>query len=508
MKNRTDQPTAKPALTKRPPGPFRPQAAAPPAKPSPPALVESPPAPAKPNGNGNWNGNGSGQTPERVSASGLVHIADEAKISAVPLHYYAEKSRWYAPNKRGGFGNLSDSQAKSLVAEYGFHKSVKDDQGNAPAERAQLWLIQSRAVAYAGLLAGYRAGSHEVDGGRILVTDSPRLVEPKPGQCATIRRLIETMLADAAHPQADYFYLWASESFAAYWQRMGTPAPWPFRFCPALALFGPRQCGKSSLIELVLAPLFGGRKADPMNFLREPTFNKDLFAASLLVLDDKGASASLTERRQRGEGIKDLIWKPEQRMEGKGADAVMLRPFWRLVIAGNDDDTALQVCPALSDSLKDKLLILRAQPAEGLPTTHEENDAWAAAIRAELPAFAAFLLGWRPPAGLALDQRTRVANFWHPELAALLRDMQPEMRLLELIDGSGLIDADGGLWEGTASQFERALRSKGGESSLDRLFTTSTSSGRMLSELARMSPDRVKKTDRDGVSHYRIFSRK
>ncbi len=245
-----------------------------------------------------------------------------------------------------------------------------------------------------------------------------------------------------------------------------------------------------------------------MNYLRDPKFNKDLFAASLLVLDDKGASANLAERRQRGERIKDLVWKPEQRMEGKGVDAVNLRPFWRFVIAGNDDDAGLQVCPALSPSLEDKLLILRARQAEGLPVTHEENDAWAALIRAELPAFAAYLLAWRPPEGVTLDPRTRVANFWHPKIVSALRELQPEMRLLELIDTLALIDPDAPLWEGTATEFEKAMRAKDGEGILDRIFTSGTSAGRMLAELARVLPDRVKRTDRDGRSHYRIFRAK
>lgn len=449
---------------------------------------------------------GSAHAPaDRVDGAGLIRVANEEAIAAIPIYYYAERSRWYGPNGSGGFCHLSDSQAKSLVAEHGFNKIVKDVQGNTAVERAMLWLIQKRPIAYAGPLAGYPAGCHEVEGSHVLVTESPRTIRPEPGPFPTIRRLVETMLADEKHDQLTVFYLWAKESFATFWHRMEQPAPWPFRYCPALAIFGPRGCGKSALIDLVLAPLFGGRKADPMNYLRESKFNKDLFTASLLVLDDKGASANLSERRQRGEGIKDLIWKSDQRMEGKGVDALMLRPFWRLAIAGNDDDSGLQVCPALSPSLEDKLLILRARPAERLPGTHEENDAWTAALRAELPAFAAFLLGWSPPDGFLADPRTRVANFWHPELVAALREMQPEMRLLELIDGLDLIGEDAPLWEGTATEFERAMRHNDGDRMLDRIFTSGSSAGRMLSELARAFPDRVKKTDRDGRSYYRIF---
>ncbi|MBI5387812.1 MAG: hypothetical protein HZA90_24385 [Verrucomicrobia bacterium] len=161
---------------------------------------------------------------ERITGAGLVRIANESQIAAVPLHYYAERSKWYGPNGQNGFAHLSDSQAKSLVAEYGFNKSVKDGQGNTAAERAMLWLHQNRAVAYAGPLAGYPAGCHELEGARVLVTESPRLITPAPGPCPTIRRLVETMLQEESHDQAAHFYLWASESFASFWRRM-TQAP-------------------------------------------------------------------------------------------------------------------------------------------------------------------------------------------------------------------------------------------------------------------------------------------
>lgn len=444
---------------------------------------------------------------ERVTPAGLVRVAEGDVVAGIPLHYHSERSRWYGPNGHGGFANLSDSQAKSLVAEFGFHKGLKDDRGNTPADRTMLWLVQNRGVAHAGALAGYRAGVHEVNGARILVTETPRLVEPRPGDWPTIGRLVETMLADPGHDQISRFRLWLAESFAAYWRRMSTPGPWPFHYCPALALFGPRGCGKTALIDLVLSPLFGGRRGDPMTYLRERRFNKDLFGASLLVMDDKGAAAGLHERRERGEAIKDLIWREEQRMEGKGADALMLRPFWRLVIAGNDDDAGLQVCPTLSPSLEDKLLLLRARPAEGLPSDRASNAAWVAAIEAELPAFAAALLGWRPPAELVLDPRTRVANFWHPELVAALREMQPEARLLELLDQLNLIEPPAPRWEGSASKFEQELRAKDPQRLLDRVFLTSTSAGRLLSELARVEPGRVERTNRGGLAHYRVFPR-
>ena len=122
-------------------------------------------------------------TPERVTSAGLVRIHNEEVIAAVPLYSYAERSQWYGPNRQNGFSKLSDAQAKSFVAEYGFNKTVKDGQGNTAADRAMIYLIQNRAVAYAGALAGHPSGCHEVEGTRILVTDSPRLISPHEGNC-------------------------------------------------------------------------------------------------------------------------------------------------------------------------------------------------------------------------------------------------------------------------------------------------------------------------------------
>jgi len=449
-------------------------------------------------------------TVQRVTHAGAIRIENEKALQAVPI-YYEARGQWYCADGRGCYAKITDSQAKSFVAEYGFNKNAKDGQGNTPAERAMLWLMQNHRVAFAGALAGYPAGVHESGGIRFLVTESPAFVEPKPGKCDKIRLLVESLLFESTaaeseqRRQIDYFYIWASESYAAYYRRLKEGETDKFRHCPALVIFGPRLCGKSVLIDLILTPLFGGKKADPMSFLRDAKFNKELFGASILAADDTGSSSNLAERRERGEGIKKLLWNAEQRMEGKGADAVNLRPFWRMVMASNDDHAGLQVCPALSPSLEDKLLIFHAQKAEGLPQTHEERDTWADAMRAELPAFAAFLLAYRPPENVVLDPRTRVAIFQHPKIVAELRELQPEMRLLELIDTLGLISDEAPLWEGRAAEFEKEMRAKDGEGLLDRIFSGAGTTGKMLTELERVAPARVNVTKRNGGSYYKIF---
>jgi hypothetical protein len=166
---------------------------------------------------------------------------------AVPLYYHADAGKWYGPNGQDGFCRFKDSHTAALLAEYGFNRSIKDAQGNTVVDRAVLWLMQNRSVSFAGPLAGYKAGYHEFDGNRILVTESPRIITPQSGEWPTIRSLVETMLYDGAHDQVSVFYTWAAESYIAFWQRMTTPGPWQFRHCPALGIFGPRHCGKTAL---------------------------------------------------------------------------------------------------------------------------------------------------------------------------------------------------------------------------------------------------------------------
>jgi hypothetical protein len=59
---------------------------------------------------------------------------------------------------------------------------------------------------------------------------------------------------------------------------------------------------------------------------------------------------------------------------------------------------------------------------------------------------------------------------------------------------------------GRATEFEQAMRSKDREGLLTRILTgNSGTTGKMLTELERLVPNRVKVTTRNGSSHYKIF---
>ena len=373
-----------------------------------------------------------------------------------------------------------------------------------------IWLKQNKSVAYAGMLAGYKAGLHQFKHVKILVTDSPQFIAPQKKPWPTIKKFLLSLMADPTHDQFTFLLLWLANSYKNFHRRMTTPAPWPVSHCPFLGVAGDGGCGKTALLEIIIQPLLGGAMADPTKYLKEAKFNKDLFSASLLAMDDKSASSNLEERRNRVGAMKDLIWKQYQRMEGKGVDALnlLVNPFWRLVVLCNPGP-GYNILPTADKWLRDKMLLLWASQASDLPTTDEDRTIFADRIAFELPGFAHFLLNYSDE-GLDVDGRTRCMRFWHPKIENALLELQPEMRLLEMIDQLNLIGDAAPLWEGSASEFERSMRSldkdaEGNRSGmLDRIFYNSQAGGRMLTELAQQT-SRVMVKDHQGRSHYRIF---
>lgn len=442
------------------------------------------------------------QPPKTVSEEGLVHMSEDkrARLLRVPLHYC--DGQWFGPNRRGGFSRYKDSQAAALLSEYGFHRAVKNDAGTTECERALLWLMQNNHVGYAGPLAGWPAGAHQMGPMRVLVTEQLELIKPGAGQWDTVRALVQGLLDDPNHDQVTVFFVWCAVSLQCLYARMANPGKLPFQHCPALAVFGPRGSGKSALLTLVLKPLFGDIVGDPFGYLIEGRFNADLLPAALLMLDDKGASNNLEERRERGDKLKALIWTPSQRIEGKNTNAQMVEPFWRLVIGGNSEtSSSTNILPTLNDSMRDKLALLLARPVPGLPEDGEAKAKWIAAIQSELPAFVDWLLKFKVPKKWKgkLDPRTHVLNFWHPDLEAALLEKQPECKALEVIN-----DLFAAGWEGTATEFYKEVRKRDEAGDFENLFNNIDKCGRLLSELSKSNPERVTKTTPKGISKYTI----
>lgn len=355
-------------------------------------------------------------------------------------------------------------------------------------------------VHFAGPIAGMNRGLHQVSGNKLLVTVSPRIIHSQPGTWPTLRATLDGLLGndpDAGNRQVEIFLGWlkaARESLISGTYRPGQ----------ALVLAGPRNCGKSLLIDVIEQAL-GGRRANPYpSFSGRSNFNGDLVGAELLAVDDEAGSTDIRARRQLGANIKSGLFSGATRIEAKHRGGFVCRPFWRVVMACNDEPENLLVLPPLTEDIGDKITLLRChrRPLPMISHTMEEKAAFFGQLMAELPAMLHAVESWKIPEDMA-EERCRITHYHHPELLRALGELSPEAAMLALVDS--LVDAGNLLlpWTGTAAELKAILLKEPTTSrDAERLLGWPLAAGTYL---GRLEGNRVTKlSTRKGTQHWRV----
>ena len=138
----------------------------------------------------------------------------------------------------------NETSLKRLLKSEGL--GAKPAKGNAISDidAAILEIQHNCNVDYAASLAGYEKGIYEILGSRVLVVDSPKLIEPAAGSWDTLKTVLIGLLIDEHFDQTPYVFGWlklALESLRTQRRRPGQ----------ALAIAGPADCGKSLLQRLL-----------------------------------------------------------------------------------------------------------------------------------------------------------------------------------------------------------------------------------------------------------------
>jgi hypothetical protein len=408
----------------------------------------------------------------------------------LPEAYYDPKGGCYwILDNRGRWMTVNETSLSRILKSAGVSPLVQGGKLISPLDSSITKLQTTKNVDYAGPLAGYTAGCYEIQGSRVLVTDSPKLVVPVRGDWTLLESVFKNMLDDADFDQRRYFYGWTKVGFEAL--RNGQP-----RAGQALVLAGPGDCGKS-LVQNILTQVFGGRSAKPYQCMTgATTFNADLFQAEHLMIEDETAAHDIRARRNLGQQIKNITVNESQRCHAKNRTPVSLLPFWRLTISVNDEPENLMVLPPMDVSIEDKIILLKAvrKPMPWPTETDEQRGKFWAALMAQLPAFLDFLLSWEIPTEIR-SQRFGVTHFHHPEILAALDGLAPEHRLLRLIDTGVPFGSNGDRreWRGTAADLESILRNgeNGSRQLATELFYFPSACGVYLAKLEKKHPDRV-----------------
>jgi hypothetical protein len=274
---------------------------------------------------------------------------------------------------------------------------------------------------------------------------------------------------------------------------------------PALALVGPKNCGKTLLIE-VYRKLLGGRSANALAALSGDQFNADTLAAELLVIDDEIASKDHRARTALAQGIKRNAFATSVRFRPLYREGLNMRPIQAIVIAVNDETEHLQVLPAIDESMADKLTLLQCSKAnlDGL----DDRKKIMSIIDAELPAFLYHLENSDHPHHLR-DSRTGVRAWQNHEILSRLDSISPEQRFRELLlQTVEITDAikKNGFWRGTAAEIERILTDYYSPTrhAAGSLLTWNGACGSYISRLGKSGTSTITSTLLDGITQWRI----
>ena len=219
--------------------------------------------------------------------------------------------------------------------------------------------------------------------------------------------------ADLSYAKATYEQLTLFLSWLSYWYRNAarmSSSPHPGQ---ALFLAGDAGVGKSFLARVIVSGLMGGCVDAPDFYLEGSRFNSQLLSSPLHIIDDKLGSTDFRTRMQFSERVKIVVANAGLRYERKFGDALGFVPWaGRLMVLLNRDPQSLSVLPDLEVSTADKFMMLRCGTARFPFGRPEQNMEW---VRAELPYFARFLLGYGIPDDLA-DVRFGVKAWQHPDM--------------------------------------------------------------------------------------------
>ena len=124
----------------------------------------------------------------------MPDVGNDGKI--IQGYYDPARKAYWVPNSRNEWIEVNETNFRKRLRKAGlWHKADK----GAPLSEVDLKLIEIQEhqdVAYAGPLAGHYSGLLDSSGKRILVTDSPKLIEPVEGEWPILYALLEGLLAD------------------------------------------------------------------------------------------------------------------------------------------------------------------------------------------------------------------------------------------------------------------------------------------------------------------------
>jgi hypothetical protein len=402
-------------------------------------------------------------------------ISQEDSVWSSAL-YESAKIQYWITSGEDEWIRASETSVKNYLSINRRVSTYASQEGGAnPMKEAMNFITRNSNVEYATPLAGYSKGIYSFEGRRILVINSPSIVQPKNGDWETIKALLSQMLGAE---QLEYFFGWLQIGYISLSTGHFVPGQIP-------VFAGPADRGKTLIQTKIITPILGGRDARPYQYMTGQTsFNSDLFKGEHLIIADESPATEYKERQAFGASIKQLVAEPKQRLHAKGKDAIMLEPFWRVSISINDEAENLMILPPINDSMRDKLMLFKVSRPDCLPKDAEgQRRAFGAAIQRELPAFIHYLVNDYEIRPDLKKGRFGIREYYNAELILGVEELSTEAALMSLVEQE-LFPKESirDNWEGTAGELSAILKGRDSsvKSDAEKTFRNPITLGRIL----------------------------
>lgn len=338
----------------------------------------------------------------------------------------------------------------------------------------------ARAVDWKGDIAGERRGLFRFHGQRFLIDRGPKVIEPSEGNYPLMESILSQAFPNTTARMV--FELWLAGRHVAVREAKHVPSP-------MMVLAGKPNAGKS-LLAFITKEILGGRVANPMTAWRgKLPWTDNLLGCELLLIDDSVGSTDPRARREFGERFKEAIYCGNVEINKRNHSSLTMRPAWAVMVCCNETPDNLSVIPPLDEGIEDKISLLKVMPivTPMLAATPGEKAAFAAAIKAELPAFLDRILKLETPDELN-DSRAGVIAWKDPELLEAISQLSPETQLEELLTMAFERGTLGPGWM-SASELKSVLLNSGFRGQAEKLLKYAPNCGKYMSGLlGRGSP--------------------
>jgi hypothetical protein len=434
-----------------------------------------------------WTGNQSFIPWKQLLGAKWVAQFEAEKVGSVSSNVFFD-GKFYWTEGTNGWRAMDRTDVRTYLKVRCGLSGRPDDTGASEVDRALVMIQDIQTVDKVVAVPATPTGCLNQGGQRVLNTLKRYPIQPEAGSCGYIERYLNGLMVN--NEQLTYLLCWIKHAYSTALKMDMKPGQ-------TLFLVGETQTGKTLFNTVLLSDLLGGSMDASSYLTGETTWNGPLFENPLWTVDDVTCLTSAGATRRWNTMLKKMAANQSFTVSAKYRQDVTVRWNGRVCVTLNNDPQSLGVLPDLDISNQDKVMVLKCSDKK----QKFDNDA-AEKIRAELPAFAAWLLEWEPPEEYLAHDRFWVKSFLDTTLESEARQNSIAHSLMELLitymENSGETEL-----KGSSTDILAQLADEGSPVQSIVRSVTAVALGKQLGTLSAKFPDLV---TRQRSTHSRIWT--